>query len=80
MDSGAVDHSQHMSLNSPSTDTASDMDCCPDCVCSLGGCTVMVLPVSQIGFDSHLASSMTHYPELSESQLAVSLFRPPISR
>lgn len=76
VDSGVMDHSQHMSLKASSA----DVECCPDCDCSLGGCATVVLPTSQPVFDSNLASSMSHYIELTESQLAVSLFRPPISR
>jgi hypothetical protein len=80
VDSGVMDHSQHMSLKASSVDAITALECCPDCDCSLGGCASAAVPTSQSAFASNLASSMSHYIELTESQLAVSLFRPPISR
>lgn len=79
MDSGMMDHSQHMTLSdSPADDIA--FECCPDCDCSVGGCAALVLPASQPAFTSHLSSFTTSYNELAENQLTVSLFRPPIAR
>ena len=81
MDSGMMDHSQHMGSNAFSLDgEATDDDCCPDCDCSLSGCSSVALPAYQSIFPSSLKSITGHYDESANFQLAVSLFRPPISR
>lgn len=82
MDSVVMDHSQHMmSLNTSSTDDAAGSACCLDCDCSLGGCSATaVLPFDQHLFTSDMAPLTNHYNELVDSQLTVSLFRPPITR
>ena len=80
MDSGVMEHSQYMSLYALSADYVTALECCPDCDCSLGGCATAALPASQPAFASGFSLLMIHYNELAESQLAVSLFRPPISR
>jgi hypothetical protein len=82
IDSGMMDHSQHMKslITSYAGDTTGSV-CCPDCDCSLGGCsTAAVLPSSQHPFTSDIASLIIYYNELADGQLTVSLFRPPISR
>lgn len=81
MDSGMMDHSQHMGSNAFSLDGAATADCCPDSDCSLGGCSSVALPAAcQSIFSSSLKSIIGHYDESADFQLAVSLFRPPISR
>lgn len=80
MDSGMMDHSQHMGSNAFSLDGAATADCCPDCDCSLGGCSSVALPACQSIFSSSLKSITGHYDESTDSQLVVSLFRPPITR
>lgn len=80
MDSGMMDHSQHMGSNAFSLDGAATADCCPDCDCSLGGCSSVALPACQSIFSSSLKSITGHYDESADFQLAVSLLRPPISR
>ena len=80
MDSGMMDHSQHMGSNVLSLDGAVTADCCPDCDCSLAGCSSVALPAYQSTFFSSLNSATGHYDESANFQLAVSLFRPPITR
>ena len=80
MDSGMMDHSQHMGSNVLSLDGAVTADCCPDCDCSLAGCSSVALPAYQSTFFSSLNSATGHYDESTDSQLVVSLFRPPITR
>lgn len=80
MDSGMMDHSQHMGSNAFSLDGAATADCCPDCDCSVGGCSSVALPAYQSTFSSSLKSTTGHYDESANFQLAVSLFRPPITR
>ena len=80
MDSGVMDHSQHMGLGTVSLDGMAAADCCPDCDCSLGGCSSVALPACQSTFSSSLKSLTGHYDESADFQLAVSLFRPPIFR
>jgi len=80
MDSGVMDHSQHMGSNTVSFDGMAAADCCPDCDCSVGGCSSVALPAYQSTFSSSLKSQFGHYDESADLQLAVSLFRPPISR
>ncbi len=50
MDSGMMDHSQHMGSNVLSLDGAVTADCCPDCDCSLAGCSSVALPAYQSTF------------------------------
>lgn len=73
-------HSQHMGLDSSSTDEIATFDRCPACDCSLGGCIAVVLPESQSVFAASLGSLTIDYNELAESELTVSLYRPPIAR
>ena len=82
IDSGMMDHSQHMmSLTTSSADDTTGSVCCPDCDCSLGGCsTAAALPSGQHLFTSDIASLTSHYNELVDGQLTGSLFRPPIPR
>jgi len=82
IDSVVMDHSQHMmSLTTSSTDDGAGSACCLDCDCSLGGCSATaVLPLDQHLFISDMVPLTSHYNELVDSQLTVSLFRPPISR
>jgi len=80
MDSGVMDHSQHMGSNTVSFDGMAAADCCPDCDCSVGGCSSVALPAYQSTFSSSLKSQFGHYDESADLQLAVSIFRPPISR
>lgn len=80
MDSGVKDHSQHMGSDVVSSDGMAAADCCPDCDCSLGGCSSVVLSVHQTTFYSSLKALTAHYDESVSSQLAVSLLRPPIVR
>ena len=79
VDSGMMDHSQHMTLSDSSADEIA-LECCPDCDCSLGGCTSAVLPTAQPAFSSNITALISNYNELAERQLTVSLFRPPITR
>lgn len=80
VDSGVMDHSQHMGSGTVSLDGMAAADCCPDCDCSLGGCSSVALPAYQSTFSSSLKSLTGHYDESADFQLAVSLFRPPIFR
>lgn len=76
-----VDHSQHLGLDPSLADGTAAFDCCPNCDCNLGGCTAAaVLPAVQSLFISGIVSLTSRDNELAENQLAVSLFRPPISR
>lgn len=78
MDSEMVDHSQHLGLDSSTTDSPS---CCPDCDCSVGGCsTTPALLATQDLFSSDDVFLTSLYNELYDNQLSVSLFHPPISR
>jgi len=80
MGSDMVDHSQHLGLNS-SADEATSLDCCPDCDCSVGGCSASAaLPTTQELFSPYVVLLTSRYNELVDDQLSVSLFRPPISR
>ena len=82
IDSGMMDHSQHMmSLTTSSADDATGSVCCPDCDCSLGGCsTVAVLPLGQHLYTPDIGSLTSQYHELLDGQLMAYFFRPPISR
>jgi len=80
MEAGKMDHSRHIAPANSQMNMASDMDCCPDCDCSLAGCTTLVLPGSQFVFDSNITSLVSRYTELREIQMLVTPFRPPISR
>lgn len=82
IDSGIMDHSQLMrSLTTSSADHTTGSVCCPDCDCSLGGCsTVVALPLGQHLFTPDIASLTSQYNQLVDGQLMASLFRPPISR
>lgn len=78
MDSSAKDHSHNASINS-----ANDLDlpeCCPDCGCCLGGCSTAMLPASQQTFFSNPTLLTDYYLNPAKNLLAVSLYRPPISR
>lgn len=83
MDSGMMGHSQQLSLSVSSADANTALEYCPDCDCDcdcgLGGYASAVLPTSQAALASNLASLMSQYNALTENQLVVSLFRPPIS-
>jgi len=79
--SDMMDHSQHLRMDSSSADTMAGAECCPNCDCYLGGCTATaVLPTAQSLFVTGVVSLASHHNELAANQLAVSLFRPPISR
>jgi len=79
--SDTIDHSQHLGMDSSSANTMADCECCPNCDCNLGGCTATaVLPSAQSLFVTGVVSLASHHNELAANQLAVSLFRPPISR
>jgi hypothetical protein len=79
--SDMMDHSQHLKMDSSSADTMAGAECCPNCDCNLGGCTATaVLPTAQSLFVTGVVSLTNHHNELAANQLAVSLFRPPISR
>ena len=78
--SDMADHSQHLGLNPP-VDESSSLDCCPDCDCSVGGCSASAaLPTTQnlLSIDAVLFTK--RYNERAEGPLTTSLFRPPISR
>jgi|GEM_PF-680102 len=78
MDSSAMDHSHHASMNF-TTDLDSS-ECCPDCGCCLGGCSTATLPAAQQAFLSNNDLLIDHYLSPAKNQIAVSLYRPPISR
>ena len=61
MPSHMADHSEHLDLDSSAAmSTASD--CCPDCDCSLSGCsTLVLLSVSHILLSSEIALPASHY-------------------
>lgn len=80
MDSGMMDHHQHMTLIDSSADKSAFECCCPDCDCNLGGCATAALPISKSTYPFNLPLFTSYYDELAENQLAVSLFRPPITR
>ena len=76
-----VDHSEHLGMDPLLSDGAAAVDCCPNCDCSLGGCAVVVaIPAVQSLFIPGVAWLTNRHNELAINQLAVSLFRPPISR
>lgn len=80
MDSFMMDHSQHLDLNS-SADGVTSLDCCPDCDCSVGGCSnsaVLPAPQNLFSFDVVLPTSRDN--ERVDDKLTLSLFRPPVSR
>ena len=78
MDSDMMDHSQHMGLNASAVDS---LDCCPDCDCSIGGCSASAaLPATQNLFSSDAVLLTNRYNERVDTQLTASLYRPPISR
>ena len=80
MPSHMADHSEHLELGS-SADMAAAPDCCPDCDCSLDGCSSLaILSVSQILISSEIALPASHYNQRFEGLLALSFFRPPVSR
>jgi len=77
MDSHMMDHSQHLTLDS-SADVVTPLDCCPDCDCSLGGCSnsvVLVATQNLFSFDMVLPTSRDN--ESVDDKLTLSLFRPP---
>tara|TARA_B100000780_G_scaffold253162_1_gene200631 strand:- start:439 stop:780 length:342 start_codon:yes stop_codon:yes gene_type:complete len=77
MDSHMMDHSQHLTLDS-SADGVTSLDCCPDCDCSLGGCSnsvVLVATQNLFSFDMVLPTSRDN--ESVDDKLTLSLFRPP---
>jgi len=79
--SDMMDHSQHLRMDSSSADTIAGAECRPNSDCNLGGCTATaVLPTAQSLFVTGVVSLASHHNELAANQLAVSLFRPPISR
>ena len=79
--SDMADHSQHFKMDSSSSETMSGFECCPSCDCNLGGCTtIAILPTVQSPFVVGVVSLASHHVEFSANHLAVSLFRPPISR
>jgi hypothetical protein len=81
IDSSMMDHAQHMGSNTLSFVDTATVECCADCDCSLGGCTSSVaLPVYQATFSASFKSKAGYYNESADSQLVVSLFRPPIIR
>ena len=78
INSSAIGHSHHASINS-----ANDLDsfeCCTDCDCCLGGCSTAMLPAVQQTFLSNGILLIDHYLSPAKNQLAVALYRPPISR
>lgn len=80
MDPGMINHLGHMAMDASSTVPSGDLECCPDCVCSVGGCATAALPVPSLSFSSYPAPLAKYKASLALSQLAISLFRPPISR
>jgi hypothetical protein len=79
MPSHMADHSQHSEIAS-SADMATTPDCCPDCDCSLGGCSnLAILSVSQILVSSDIVLPTSRFNERFEDLLALSFFRPPVS-
>lgn len=82
MGSEMMDHSQHMAMTSDSIShggTAST-DCCPDCECSMGGCSSAVVLVSQSIFSPNASQLLSSYSASLDNQVRIALFRPPISR
>jgi len=78
MDSFVMDHSQHKNMNLD--DSLDSSESCPECDCSLGGCSAAMLPVAQSTFLSDSALLAAHYLGPVKNQLTLSLYRPPISR
>jgi len=80
IDVAVTDHSQHMSSKTPSVDKPLAIsECCPDCDCSLGGCTTAVLSAVQQTIAPNPNSLTDDYVGIAAYQIATSLFRPPIS-
>jgi hypothetical protein len=80
MDSYMMDHSQHLTLDS-SADGVTSLDCCPDCDCSVGGCSnSAVLPATQHLFSFDMVLPTNRDNERVDDKLTLSLFRPPVSR
>lgn len=80
MDSYMMDHSQHLGLDS-SADGVTSLDCCPDCDCSVGGCSnSAVLPATQNLFSFNVLLPTSRDNESVDDKLTLSLFRPPVSR
>lgn len=74
-----VEHSQHLELAS-SSDVVATPDCCPDCDCSLGGCSnLAILSGSHTVTSFEIVLPSSQYSERFEDSLALSLFRPPVS-
>ena len=78
MDFALMDHAQHMDMNCSNALDSSEQ--CVDEGCSLGGCITAMLPASQQTFAPTFTSLISHYVLLTENQITVSLYRPPISR
>jgi hypothetical protein len=75
-----ADHTDHMGSN-VATDSAASISCCPDCDCSVGGCSASaVLPIAYYLFSTDVVLLTSQHNELALDQFTVSLFRPPISR
>jgi len=78
MDFAVMDSAQQMDMNCNNALDSSDR--CADKGCSLGGCTAALLPAFQQTFAPTFALLVSDYAPLAESQITVSLYRPPISR
>lgn len=78
MDSSVIDHSHHANINSANDSDSSE--CCPDCGCCFGGCGTAMLSATQQDSLYNDTLLTDHYLNPAKNQLAVSLYRPPISR
>lgn len=80
MNPDMMGYSQHLKLNL-SIGSVTFLDCCPDCYCSVSGCSAFaVLPATHHVFLTEATLLTNHYNELVDNQLTTSLYRPPISR
>jgi len=75
----AIDHSRHMGM-AATTDDQSGSECCPDCDCIAGSCSVFAVPVYQNSTVIALSTPVEGYSDKTLNQLLSSLFRPPITR
>ena len=70
-----MDDTKCVDMNAPDSSGA-----CADCVCSPASCSPALLSVFQPAFEPTSSFIVSHYAHSIENQLAVSLYRPPISR
>jgi len=69
------DNTQCMDMDAPESS-----EYCADCACSLGSCSVALMPTLQSVFEPTSTFLLSGYTDSIESRLISSLYRPPISR